>query len=185
MSFHRRRLIALALGTALASGLAGSASAQSAGPRLEMQLKSGEVIIQLRPDLAPKAVARMVTLSQQGFYNGTPFHRVIDGFMAQGGDPTGTGTGGSKLPNLTAEFTDDAHFITGTVGMARTSDPNTANSQFFICFAPAPNLDGQYTIVGQVVSGMQFVNAIKRGEDGSGQVTDPDHIVKMTVLPPG
>ncbi len=182
MTFLRRSLMAAALAAGLTGSLSVAAEAQQA-PRLAMQLKTGTVIIQLRPDIAPKATARLVTLTKQGFYDGTPFHRVIDGFMAQGGDPTGTGTGGSKLPNLPAEFSDDAHFVTGTVGMARTSDPNTANSQFFICFAPQSSLDGQYTIVGQVISGMQYVNAIKRGDGDSGMVSDPDRIVKMTVQP--
>ena len=118
-----------------------------------MDLKDGRVVIQLLPDLAPKAVARVKELTRRAFYDNTPFHRVIEGFMAQGGDPTGTGTGGSKLPDLPAEFTNKAHFLRGTVGAARTSDPNSANSQFFIMFAPAPSLDGQYTIWGQVVSG--------------------------------
>src|SRR5690242_3914485 len=121
---------------------------------LYMDLKDGRVVIELLPDLAPKHVARVKELTREGFYNNTPFHRVIDGFMAQGGDPTGTGTGGSKLPNLPAEFTNRVHFLRGTVGAARTQNPNSANSQFFICFAPAPSLDGQYTIWGRVVSGM-------------------------------
>jgi peptidylprolyl isomerase len=187
MTFNRRGLMAIALAAAVAtSGVAGAVSARAAGtPELAMDLKDGRVIIQLRPDLAPKAVARLITLTQQGFYNGTPFHRVIDGFMAQGGDPTGTGTGGSSLPNLPAEFSNDASFVTGTVGMARTSDPNTANSQFFICLAPQPSLNGQYTIVGQVISGMNYVNNIKKGDGDNGQVTEPDRIVKMTVLPAG
>ncbi len=188
MIFNRRGLIAVAVAAAVTTaGLAGAVSACAAGaPELAMDLKDGRVIIQLRPDLAPKAVARLITLTQQGFYNGTPFHRVIDGFMAQGGDPTGTGTGGSSLPTSTAEFSNDAKFVTGTMGMARTSDPNTANSQFFICFAPQPSLDGQYTIVGQVISGMQYVNNIKKGDGDNGQVTSaPDRIVKMTVISAG
>ncbi|MBV9653213.1 MAG: peptidylprolyl isomerase [Acetobacteraceae bacterium] len=148
---------------------------------LYLDLKSGRVVIQLLPDLAPKAVARVKELTRQGFYNNTPFHRVIPGFMAQGGDPTGTGTGGSNLPNLPAEFTNKAHFLRGTVGAARTQDPNSANSQFFICFAPAPFLDGQYTIWGRVVSGMEYVDAIKKGSGQSGSVSDPDRIVRMQV----
>ena len=106
---------------------------------LYMDLKYGRVVIQMLPDLAPKTVERIKTLARQGFYDGTPFHRVIEGFMAQGGDPTGTGTGGSELPDLPAEFTNKRHFLRGTCGMARTSDPNSANSQFFIMFAPAPH----------------------------------------------
>ncbi len=149
---------------------------------LYMDLTYGRVVIQLRPDLAPHHVERAKTLARQGFYDGTPFHRVIDGFMAQGGDPTGTGTGGSKLPDLKAEFTNAAHFLRGTVGAARTSDPDTANSQFFICFAPAPFLDGQYTIWGQVVSGMEFVDKLKKGAGSSGSVSNPDKIVHMRVM---
>ncbi|HEX5327496.1 MAG TPA: peptidylprolyl isomerase, partial [Acetobacteraceae bacterium] len=118
---------------------------------LYMDLKYGRVVIEMFPDIAPKHVERIKTLAREGFYDGTPFHRVIEGFMAQGGDPTGTGTGGSKLPNLPAEFTTKRHFLRGTCGMARSADPNSAYSQFFIMFAPAPHLDGQYTIWGQVV----------------------------------
>jgi len=146
-----------------------------------MDIKYGRVLIQLRPDLAPKHVERVKILCRQGFYDGTPFHRVIDGFMAQGGDPTGTGTGGSKLPNLPAEFTNKAHFLRGTVGAARTADPNSANSQFFIMFAPAPSLDGLYTIWGRVVQGMEYVDKIKRGTGPDGIVQDPDRIIRMRV----
>ncbi len=148
---------------------------------LYMDLKGGRVVIQLLPDLAPKHVARVKELARKGFYDNTPFHRVIEGFMAQGGDPTGTGSGGSDLPNLPSEFTIKKRFLRGTVGAARTSDPNSANSQFYIMFAPAPNLDGQYTIWGQVVSGMEYVDAIKRGAGGSGSVTNPDRIIKVQV----
>jgi cyclophilin family peptidyl-prolyl cis-trans isomerase len=158
-----------------------------AAPKLDpentiyLDLKSGRVVIQLLPDIAPKAVERIKVLARRGFYDGTPFHRVIEGFMAQGGDPTGTGTGGSDLPDLPAEFSETRKFLRGTCGMARTSDPNSANSQFFIMFAPAPNLDGQYTIWGQVVSGMQYVDAVKRGSGSSGMVSNPDRIVHMRV----
>ena len=149
---------------------------------LYLDLKDNcRVTIRLRPDLAPKMVERVKTLTRQGFYNGTPFHRVIEGFMAQGGDPSGTGSGGSQLPNVPAEFTRDAHFLRGTLGAARTNDPNSANSQFFIMFEPAPHLNGQYTIWGQVVQGMDFVDQIKRGSGGSGTVSDPDRIVKFSV----
>ena len=148
---------------------------------LYMDLKDGRVVIELLPDLAPKHVARVKELTREGFYNNTPFHRVIPGFMAQGGDPTGTGTGGSKLPDLPAEFTNKAHFLRGTVGAARTQNPNSANSQFFICFAPAPSLDGQYTIWGRVVSGMEYVDHIKKGSGSSGSVQNPDRIVRMQV----
>jgi len=149
---------------------------------LKMTLKYGDVTIALRPDLAPKSSARLAELAGQGFYDGCKFFRVIAGFMAQTGDPTNTGMGGSPLPNLPAEFTNQASFLTGTVGMARTQDPNSANSQFFICFDPSPWLDGQYTIVGQVTAGMDAVNQIKKGAGSSGQVQDPDAIIKLTVV---
>jgi cyclophilin family peptidyl-prolyl cis-trans isomerase len=181
MTINRRAAIRIALGATML-GLAMS-EAHAASDTLDMQLKYGTVVIRLRPDLAPQATARLLTLTREGFYDNTPFHRVIAGFMAQGGDPTGTGTGGSSLPNLPAEFTNDAKFLTGTVGMARTADPNSANSQFFICLAPAPWLDGQYTVVGQVVSGMEYVDDIKKGAGQSGMVTDPDRIIHMTVAP--
>jgi peptidylprolyl isomerase len=148
---------------------------------LYVDLNTGRVTIQLRPDLAPKHVERVKMLAREGFYDGTPFHRVIEGFMAQGGDPTGTGTSGSKYGNLPAEFSRSAKFVRGTVGAARTGDPNSANSQFYIMFAPAPHLDGQYTIWGQVTDGMEHVDQIKRGSGGSGSVKDPDRIVKATL----
>jgi peptidylprolyl isomerase len=131
---------------------------------LHLELSNGgTVTIQLRPDAAPNSVQRIQTLASQGFYNGTPFHRVIPGFMAQGGDPTGTGGGGSKLPNLKAEFNSLPH-LRGTVAMARTDDPNTANSQFYIMYAPNISLDGKYTVVGRVTSGMAAVDGIAPGE---------------------
>ncbi len=145
---------------------------------LIMELAHGRVIIELLPDIAPLHVERVKTLARQGFYDGTPFHRVIEGFMAQGGDPTGTGTGGSDLPDLPAEFSRVYKFVRGTVGAARTSNPNSANSQFYIMFAPAPHLDGQYTIWGQVTEGMEHIDAIKRGSGGGGTVSNPDKIVK-------
>lgn len=148
---------------------------------LILELKDGRVTIELLPDLAPRHVERVKELARKGFYDGTVFHRVIEGFMAQGGDPTGTGTGGSDLGNLPAEFTRLRGFVRGTVGAARTSDPNSANSQFYIMFAPAPHLDGQYTIWGQVTEGMEFIDSIKRGAGGSGMVNDPDRIVSMKV----
>ena len=147
-----------------------------------LDVPKGRVVIELRPDLAPQHVAHIKALARRGFYDGVVFHRVIDGFMAQGGDPTGTGTGGSPLPNLPAEFTTRRHFLRGTCGMARSADPNSANSQFFICFAPAPFLEGKYTIFGQVTSGMEFVDALKKGdESNNGSVSNPDRIVKMQV----
>ncbi|MDE2335520.1 MAG: peptidylprolyl isomerase [Rhodospirillales bacterium] len=144
-----------------------------------MQLKYGRVTIELLPDIAPKMVAHFKELVQQHFYDNTPFHRVIAGFMAQGGDPTGTGTGGSKLGTVPAEFTTQRKFLRGTVGAARSSDPNSADSQFFICFAPAPFLDGQYTIFGQVIAGMEYVDEIKKGSGQNGMVSNPDRIITM------
>ncbi|ODN68890.1 peptidylprolyl isomerase [Methylobrevis pamukkalensis] len=141
-----------------------------------MELASGRVVIALRPDLAPKHVERVKTLTRQGFYDGVVFHRVIEGFMAQTGDPTGTGTGGSDLPDLAAEFT-QTDFGRGVIGAARTSDPNSANSQFFICFRDCGFLNGQYTVWGEVVEGMDNVDAIKRGEPP----TDPDKIISLKV----
>lgn len=182
----RRTLIAGAAIASLAKGMTMSDTA-SAQPKadsentLYMDLKQGRVMIQMFPDIAPKHVERIKQLAREGFYDNTPFHRVIEGFMAQGGDPTGTGTGGSKLPNLPAEFSTKRHFLRGTCGMARTGDPNSANSQFFIMFAPAPHLDGQYTIWGQVVQGMELVDQIKRGSGPGGTVQNPDRIVHMRV----
>jgi peptidylprolyl isomerase len=171
--------------TALSAGalaIAGPAYAQTNDPEntIFLDLKQGRVVIKLLPDVAPLHVAQIKTLARQGFYDGTPFHRVIEGFMAQGGDPTGTGGGGSKLPNLPPEFS-QRHFVRGVCGMARTADPGSANSQFFIMFAPAPSLDGKYTIWGQVVQGMELVDQIKRGSGSSGTVSDPDRIIHMRV----
>ena len=145
---------------------------------LHLDLKSGRVTIELRPDLAPNHVARIKELAGEGFYDGVVFHRVIPGFMAQTGDPTGTGTGGSSKPNLKAEFSKEKH-VRGTCAMARTGDPNSANSQFFICFADASWLDGQYTVWGKVTSGMEHVDAVKKGTPNSGAVSDPDKIVRI------
>ena len=146
---------------------------------LVLQLKDGTVEIALRPDLAPKHVERVTTLANKGFYDGIVFHRVIDGFMAQTGDPTGTGRGGSELPDLPAEFSSEP-FRRGTLGMARSQDPNSANSQFFIMFAPGDFLNGQYTVFGQVSKGMEVVDRIKRGDQAlNGQVTNPDKIIKL------
>jgi peptidylprolyl isomerase len=180
---HRRTLIASTAVLALAPWAgAVPAFAQPTDPEntIYLDLKQGRVVIKLLPESAPKHVERIKTLARQGFYDNTPFHRVIEGFMAQGGDPTGTGTGGSKLPNLPAEFS-QRHFVRGVCGMARSSDPDSANSQFFIMFAPAPALDGKYTVWGQVLSGMDYVDQIKRGGSDNGKVTDPDRIVHMRV----
>ncbi|MAC11816.1 MULTISPECIES: peptidylprolyl isomerase [Novosphingopyxis] len=130
---------------------------------LTLELDGGPVVIKLRPDLAPKHVERITDLAKEGFYDGVVFHRVIPGFMAQGGDPTGTGTSGSDKPNLPAEFSKEPH-VRGTCSMARTMDPNSANSQFFICFDDARFLDGQYTVWGEVESGMEHVDALPKGE---------------------
>lgn len=145
-----------------------------------LDVPAGRVVIEMRPDLAPATVAQIKSLVRQGFYNGLTFHRVIDGFMAQTGDPRGDGTGGSGHP-LKAEFSTE-HFVRGVVAMARTSDPNSADSQFFIMFGPAPSLDGKYTIWGDVVSGMEYVDQIKKGSPAdNGSVSNPDKIIKMQV----
>ena len=136
----------------------------------------GDVVIRLRPDLAPGHVERITSLAKDGFYDGVVFHRVIPGFMAQGGDPSGRGTGGSSLPDLRAEFNAEPH-VRGTCSMARTSDPNSANSQFFICFDDARFLDNQYTVWGNVESGMEFVDALPVGEPPA----NPGKIEKATV----
>jgi len=143
---------------------------------LILETTKGKVVIALRPDLAPKHVERIKTLVREGFYDGIAFHRVIDGFMAQTGCPNGTGTGGSSYPNLPAEFNAEPH-VRGTVSAARAQNPNSANSQFFICFDDARFLDKQYTVWGKVTEGMEFVDKIKRGEP----VRDPDKIVKATL----
>ena len=144
---------------------------------LVMELKCGEVVIGLRPDVAPGHVERIKELSREGFYDGIIFHRVIDGFMAQTGDPTGTGMGGSDRPDVAAEFS-DVPFNRGTVGMARSSDPNSANSQFFIMFAEGSFLNGNYTVVGEVVEGMDCVDQINKGEPPA----SPDQIIDMQVM---
>ncbi len=130
---------------------------------LILDLDTGKVVVTLRPDLAPGHVERIKELAREGFYDGVVFHRVIPGFMAQGGDPTGTGMGGSKKPNLKAEFSDTPH-LRGVCSMARSSNPNSANSQFFICFDDATFLDGQYTVWGEVTEGMEAVDALPKGE---------------------
>jgi peptidylprolyl isomerase len=167
---------------AAVAGMMAAGSGQAAGPEdtLVMELRSGTVLIEMRPDLAPKHVARIKELTREGFYDGLKFHRVIDGFMAQTGDPSGDGTGGSG-ENLPAEFT-NTPFERGTVGMARTNNPNSADSQFFIMFERGPHLDGQYTVWGQVVEGMDHVDRIKKGIAAMGGVVqNPDTIVSMKV----
>ncbi|MER8418042.1 peptidylprolyl isomerase [Mesorhizobium sp. M0751] len=183
----------------LAGLVTASVSAFAADPENTMivTLKDGDVTIALRPDLAPKHVAQIKKLVRQGAYDNVAFHRVIDGFMAQTGDvkfgnmksgfnADAVGTGGSDLPDLPAEFSSTEHYQRGVVGMARSDDPNSANSQFFIMFAPAPPLDGQYTIVGNVVSGMELVDHIKKGEAAqNGTVTDPDRMIKVRIAADG
>jgi peptidylprolyl isomerase len=159
----------------LAMTIANTASARDLENTLYLDLTYGRVVIELRPDLAPKHVARIKELVRQGFYDGIVFHRVIEGFMAQTGDPTGTGMGGSGQ-KIDAEFSKEP-FKRGTLGMARSQSPNSADSQFFIMFAAGDFLNGQYTVWGQVVEGMEFVDKIKRGEPPA----NPDKIVKMQV----
>ena len=180
---HRRSLIAFALAMvampALVEAQAPAPAAKALDPEntLVIELKSGKVTIQLRPDLAPKHVERVKQLARDKFYDGIVFHRVIDGFMAQTGDPTGTGTGGSKLGKLKAEFT-PTPFERGTVGAARSASPDSADSQFFICFTHTPFLNGQYTVWGKVVDGMQHVDQIAKGEPPA----SPDKMLKVYVL---
>ncbi len=172
-------LIAVALAVT-GSTVATAQTKPSAAPMIVLETTKGDVTIRLRPDLAPNHVARIEQLAREKFYDGVPFHRVIAGFMAQTGDPTGTGEGGSKYPDLKAEFSKES-FKRGSVGMARTSDPDSANSQFFICFAPAPWLDGQYTIVGEVTAGMDVVDKLKKGQGGGGAVQGPDKVKAVRI----
>jgi len=164
-----------------ASAQAPAAMPAPAAPNPENMLvldlsTGGRVVIQMFPDVAPAHVERIKSLTRQGFYNGVIFHRVIDGFMAQTGDPKGTGQGGSELPDLKAEFNKTPH-LRGTVSMARTNEPDTANSQFFICFQPRFSLDNKYTVFGRVTSGMQFVDAIERGEPPA----NPSKVVQASI----
>lgn len=149
---------------------------------LVIETKHGKVLVALRPDVAPNHVDRIKQLAREGFYNGVVFHRVIPGFMAQTGDPTGTGTGGSKYPDLKAEFSPEP-FERGTLGAARSQSPDSANSQFFITFTRTPHLNGQYTVFGRVTEGMQHIDAVKKGSaSNNGQVDDPDKMLKVYVL---
>ena len=174
----RRTLLGLLFAFVMAT--AASAQEEDLENMLYLDLKDGRVVIQLRPDLAPNHVARIKELVRQGFYDGIVFHRVIPGFMAQTGDPTGTGAGGSGQ-KLKAEFSQEPH-VRGTVSMARAQNPDSADSQFFICFEDARFLDGQYTVWGEVVEGMEFVDNIKKGSQANnGTVSDPDKIIKMQV----
>jgi peptidylprolyl isomerase len=186
MSFNQRTVMTIDRRSLLAAipavALAGEAFAQGKTDpdnTMLITLKDGVVEVRLRPDLAPKHVAQIKTLVRQKFYDGIVFHRVIAGFMAQTGDPRGNGTGGSSLPNIPAEFT-KTPFVRGTLGMARSSMPDSANSQFFICFDDASFLNGQYTVFGEVVKGMEFVDKIKKGDrNNNGAVTAPDKMIKV------
>ena len=183
MTIIARFAAALALVFASVLALPALADTAPAGtPHLMLQLKDGMVDIELLPKIAPGHVERIVTLTKQGFYDGLKFHRVIPGFMAQTGDPKGDGTGGSTLPDLKAEFSKEP-FVRGTLGAARAQDPDSANSQFFIMFADGSFLTGQYTVFGKVVSGMEFVDNIKKGDQAdNGTVTDPDKIVSAKIV---
>jgi peptidylprolyl isomerase len=190
MQLSRRALFATVLFGAVS--LAAPAFAADPDNTMIITLKGGDVTIALRPDLAPKHVAQIKKLVREGAYDHVAFHRVISGFMAQTGDVKYgntkkgydaqlVGTGGSDLPDLPAEFSKEP-YVRGTVGMARSQDPNSANSQFFIMFAPAPSLDGDYTVIGNVESGMEFVDMIKKGDPaGNGAVTDPDSMIKVRI----
>lgn len=173
-----RKILTLIIGLFMTS----SAIAATPEDTIVLTLKDGKVVIELYPEKAPNHVKQFKELVREGFYNGIVFHRVIDGFMVQGGDPTGTGTGKSSKPNLNAEFNDTKH-VRGVLSMARSADPNSANSQFFIMLADSPHLDGQYSAFGKVIEGMQYVDKIKKGDRyDNGMVTDPDKIIKMEVL---
>jgi cyclophilin family peptidyl-prolyl cis-trans isomerase len=176
--------LAAALLAILSLGMAQAQTTPPLDPQntLYLDTKDGRVVIALRPDLAPKHVEQIKTLTKRGFYNGIVFHRVIEGFMAQTGDPTGTGAGRSDLPNIPAEFS-STPYKRGSVGMARSSEPNSANSQFYLCYDGCGSLTGQYTLFGEIVSGMEFVDKIKKGDPRmNGTVSSPDRIVKMQLM---
>lgn len=166
---------------ALIAMTASTAGAQDPENTIYLDLEYGRVVIELRPDLAPQHVERFKELTRRGFYDGLVWHRVIEGFMAQTGDPEGDGTGGSELPNLPAEFNDEDH-VRGALSMARAADINSANSQFYVVLEHAPHLNGQYTYFGKVVDGMEFVDQIRKGNPArNGTVTYPDRIVQIQV----
>jgi len=146
-----------------------------------IKLEQGNVKIKLKPHLAPNHSQRIVELANEGFYDEMVFHRVIPNFMAQTGDPTGTGTGSSEKPNLKQEFSSEKH-VRGTVSMARSSDPNSGNSQFFICYKDCSWLDGNYTVWGEVVEGMELIDNLEEGVDSSGMVKNPDKMIKVTAI---
>jgi cyclophilin family peptidyl-prolyl cis-trans isomerase len=171
--------VSLCLALGVSTAALAQAPASDPANTVILETKDGPVTIRLRPELAPRHVAQIKALTKRGFYNGIVFHRVIDGFMAQTGDPTGTGTGGSDLPNIPAEFSRET-FKTGSVGMARSSSPDSANSQFFICYEGCAPLSGQYTLFGEVVGGMDVVRKIKKGDSAAnGLVRGPDKIIRM------
>ena len=178
------RLIGLFTALMVVFGMSGAMTNDTKAADLEniiyLELKDGRVVIELRPDLAPNHVKRITELTRSGFYDGIVFHRVIEGFMAQTGDPMGTGAGGSDKPDLKAEFSSEKH-KRGMVSMARSQSPNSANSQFFIVLEDASWLDNQYTVWGRVTSGMEFVDKIKKGHPRSGEVDDPDKIISMKI----
>lgn len=175
-----KKLFLYCLSALMFAFCAKAAEVKDAENTLVLTLKDGPVLIEMYPDVAPNHVARIKELVRQGFYDGLKFHRVIDGFMAQTGDPRGNGTGGSGQ-NIKAEF-NHKHHGRGTVSMARAAHPDSADSQFFICFADAGYLDGQYTVWGQVIEGMKAVDKIKRGTGSNGEVSNPDKIISMRVL---
>ncbi len=180
MKFPVMKIFARLAAAILLAGLF-AFGAHAQGDKIVIDTTQGKIVMQLRADLAPKHAERIKTLAGEGFYNGVVFHRVIDGFMAQTGDPTGTGSGGSKLPDLPAEFT-PTDFKRGMVGMARTADPNSANSQFFIMLDAAPHLNGEYTVVGEVIEGMENVDKLKKGSKANnGLVDGPDKMITMSV----
>ena len=176
----RRIFLGSIIGASMMAALPVQAQSLDLENTIYLDTKFGRTVIKLRPDLAPKHVERIKKLTREGFYDGLKFHRVMEGFMAQTGDPRGDGTGGSKYKDLPAEFS-LTPYERGTLGMARSQTPNSANSQFFICFRRSSFLNGKYTVFGEVVSGMEFIDKVKRGSGQSGMVNNPDIIKKMQV----